>query len=105
MTHAGRERSKMCKYFHLPLSFGSINIYTQGELFFFKFQLFVAQPCWFALYQSRAEKDWFMTFSHFYYTHFGLVYDVSDTDRWAHYDSTDGRVFATFRRRFLTNMT
>ena len=43
--------------------------------------------------------DVFDTFA----THSGLAYDVIDSDCRAQNGSTHGRVFAIFKRRFLTN--
>ena len=55
-------RQKMCKHFHLQASCGGpINIYEKKnmkkkEQLCFEFELFRAQPSWFALYWWRAEK-------------------------------------------------
>ena len=60
-TQADPNTQKTCKYFHLPSSFDcSINIYTKEAPFCFKSKFLRVQPCWFTLYQWRAEKDWLM---------------------------------------------
>ena len=54
-------KQKTCKSFHLHSSFDcSIDSYTKEAPFCFKSEFLRAQPCWFTLYQWRAEKDCLM---------------------------------------------
>ena len=69
----------------------------------FEIELLRLQPYRFDLYlckeQKRLARDVFDTFA----THFGLVYDVTDTHCWAQNGSSHGQVFETFKRRSLAN--
>ena len=73
----------------------------------FGVELLTAEPCWVALYQSRAEKRkkkrLALDVSNTSATRAALVHDVTDTDCWGGWGkngSTHGRAFATFNRRF-----
>ena len=62
-TQVDPNTQKICKYFDLHCSFNcSKNIYTKEAPFCFKSEFLRAQPCWFTLYQWRAEKDWLMRY-------------------------------------------
>ena len=52
----------------------------QEHIFGIKFEFFRTQPCWFTLYQQRAEKGWLMAHDVVYTsaTHAGCVHDVID---------------------------
>ena len=98
-------------YCYIVLYFGySGNIYTTEALFRFKSDLLRAQPCWFSLYQWRAEKGWLVMhlISDTFATHAhdaGLVNGITDTDCWAWNGSIRNQVFKSIKHWFLTNRT
>ena len=69
----------------------------------FEIELLRLQPYRFDLYpckeQKRLAREVFDAFD----THFGLVYDVTDTHCWAQNGNSHFQVFETFKRRFLAN--
>ena len=78
----------MCRYFHLLAAFGCcINIRTKEVLFASGLSSSACSHVCSPFYQWRAEKGWLCLFWHFA-VHSGLVHNVTDTDCWAHKDST-----------------
>ena len=80
-----------------PLLF-VLSIVTQNKQFFFRFQSELLMLVRFIpnkKRRKRSSRDVFDTFAR----HAGLVYDVTDTDYWAHiHCSAHGHVFVTFTR-------
>ena len=78
-------------------------IYATEVLFCFEFQLLRAQPYLFALLITNEEHKkggYDVMFTSV--THAGLVHDVADTDSQTENGSAHSRVFATFKRGYLT---
>ena len=55
--------------------------------------------------QMKSRKRLARDVLHSFASHSGLVHDVTNTYCWAQNGSTHGRVFATYKRGFLTNRT
>ena len=86
-------------------SIDRLHLYIFMNIFCFEFELLKVQPCWSTHSQLRAEKGWHVTYLILLPTHSGLVHGVTDTDSWSQNSSTHSRIFATIKRRFLTDRT
>ena len=53
----------------------SLNSHKKRSIFSFGFKLLWSQPCWFTLYQGRAERTWVVMYS-ILLPHAGTVYDL-----------------------------